>query len=75
MPIYEYRCEGCATTFEQLVRSSAQVIRCPRCEATSVSRQLSSFAAHGVASRTAGAGSSKASGCGGCSGGSCSGCH
>jgi putative FmdB family regulatory protein len=31
MPIYEYRCEPCAHTFETLVRSASDMPRCPKC--------------------------------------------
>lgn len=30
MPIYEYRCRGCAATFETLVRSG-DIVTCPHC--------------------------------------------
>jgi putative FmdB family regulatory protein len=48
MPIYEYVCMECESHFEELVRGD-QVVACPDCAATNVSRQFSSFAVHGVA--------------------------
>ncbi|HEY8549946.1 MAG TPA: zinc ribbon domain-containing protein [Vicinamibacterales bacterium] len=43
MPIYEYRCSECDHRFETLVRGSANP-SCPRCESTSLVRELSVFA-------------------------------
>ncbi len=64
MPIYEYVCMQCESHFEELVRGDEQVA-CPDCAATNVRRQLSVFAAHGVASQPSFGGG------GGCCGGSC----
>ena len=64
MPIYEYVCMSCESHFEELVRGEEQVA-CPDCTATNVRRQLSVFAAHGVASQPSFGGG------GGCCGGSC----
>lgn len=47
MPMYEYRCDACGRTFEEL-RSSSEAdaaIECPSCESQRTSRRLSSFAA------------------------------
>lgn len=50
MPIFEYMCIECGTTFEKLVRSSdTQPVLCPRCESNRVQKQLSSFAVRGGA--------------------------
>lgn len=65
MPIYEYVCMECESHFEELVRGD-QVVACPGCSATNVSRQFSSFAVHGVAKPA-----SVGGGGGGCCGGSC----
>ncbi|MBL8863801.1 MAG: zinc ribbon domain-containing protein [Planctomycetes bacterium] len=43
MPIHEYVCAACGNGFEELVRGDEQV-RCPRCDATRVAKQISSFA-------------------------------
>ena len=59
MPMYEYVCMKCEEHFEELVRGDEQVA-CPHCGATTVSRQLSTFAMIGTAGQT-----------GGCCGGSC----
>jgi putative FmdB family regulatory protein len=49
MPIFEYMCVRCGSTFEKLVRSSGpQEIVCPKCQSTTVQKQMSSFAVKGV---------------------------
>jgi putative FmdB family regulatory protein len=69
MPIYEYACMECEDHFEELVRSSEQVVTCPSCGAAKVLKQLSSFAVHGsTPNKSTGVTSS---GGGGCCGGSC----
>jgi putative FmdB family regulatory protein len=45
MPIYEYECRKCRTSFELLMRSDTK-IACPSCESDRVVRKLSIFAAH-----------------------------
>lgn len=47
MPIYEYRCEKCSKSFDQLVRSmSADEVKpaCPECGSKKTARALSLFA-------------------------------
>ena len=47
MPLYEYRCDACGRTFEEL-RSSGEAdatISCPSCESDRTARKLSTFAA------------------------------
>jgi putative FmdB family regulatory protein len=61
MPIYEYVCRECGERFEKLVRAWGETVACPRCEAESVDKQVSSFAFAG-----AGGGSGRSSGGGGC---------
>lgn len=74
MPIYEYRCEGCAGTFEVLT-SFAERDRsqpCPTCtsERTRVLVSSFAFAGHGESTaETADFGSG-----GGCCGGGCGSC-
>ena len=48
MPIYEYKCAGCGTKFEKLVRRSAEAseLECPSCGQKHPEQQLSTFAAH-----------------------------
>ncbi len=55
MPLYEYRCQNCGTTFEKFVRSfsSQKEIRCPECASRKVSKAFSTFATSGTASRSA----------------------
>lgn len=52
VPIYEYRCSVCGEKFEKLVRTSsgAVEIRCPKCSADQVERQLSVFGVAGGSS-------------------------
>ncbi len=45
MPIYEYECRECRTSFELLMRSDTRVA-CPSCKSEKVVRKLSIFAAH-----------------------------
>jgi putative FmdB family regulatory protein len=43
MPLFEYRCLGCDSQFELLIRGSA-VPTCPSCGSTSLEKMLSLFA-------------------------------
>ena len=45
MPIFEYECKACRSSFELLVRSDT-VVACPSCESARVVKKLSLFAAH-----------------------------
>ncbi len=45
MPIFEYQCRKCESSFELLVRSDTR-IACPTCDSESVTKKLSIFAAH-----------------------------
>jgi putative FmdB family regulatory protein len=40
MPIYSYRCSGCGTEFERLVRSDSDVA-CPDCQGRDLERLMS----------------------------------
>ena len=44
MPIYEYLCQDCDTTYERLVRSSSDTIECPKCGSSKKDLQFSVFA-------------------------------
>ena len=46
MPIYEYACEACGESFEQLVRtmSGEHKVQCPKCASGKTRRALSVFA-------------------------------
>jgi putative FmdB family regulatory protein len=46
MPIFEYRCDDCGTSFEKLVRRSADIPECPKCGERHLTQQHSTFAAH-----------------------------
>jgi putative FmdB family regulatory protein len=45
MPIFEYKCEDCGTSFEKLVRNGAEVA-CPSCGEHHLKQQFSTFSAH-----------------------------
>jgi putative FmdB family regulatory protein len=65
MPIYEYECADCSSSFEELVAASAaDSVRCPTCSGADVTRKLSQFAAGRTAAVGGGGG-------GGCCGGGC----
>lgn len=78
MPIYEFHCEPCSHTFEELCRSSTESVACPRC-AGEVKRLLSCCVSHVAGGSSSGASSGGHShgggGCGGCHGGNCGSCH
>jgi putative FmdB family regulatory protein len=46
VPMYEYTCEACGESFEQLVRSmqGEHKVQCPKCASASTKRALSVFA-------------------------------
>ena len=44
MPIYEYRCEGCQSSFEALVTRSDPQAECPQCGSHQLAREMSVFA-------------------------------
>ena len=76
MPIYEYTCPACNTTFEELrsLSQSDQDAECPSC-GQPARRKMSTFACFsttesGVPARVAGTGSA----CSSCSSGSCDTC-
>jgi putative FmdB family regulatory protein len=79
MPIYEYRCASCDRSFEALMRPTDDGARCPHCDSSAVTREMSTFAARShngngaAAAAQAIANSSTRSG-GGCCGGGC-GCN
>jgi len=86
MPIYEYRCAPCGTSFEQFVRSGHDDdAECPHCNGRKLSRQMSTFAARSASGNGASAAMEAIKGNGlgsapgnrsggGCCGGGC-GCH
>ncbi|MGH7916370.1 MAG: FmdB family zinc ribbon protein [Candidatus Binataceae bacterium] len=72
MPIYEYRCEDCASSFETLVRTGREHdAQCPACHGANLSRELSVFASGHTDDAPAPTAATRS---GGCCGGGC-GCH
>jgi putative FmdB family regulatory protein len=69
MPIYEYKCKGCGTKFEQLVRGDEKV-KCPQCGKGRLDKLFSVFGVKSSGKFTP----SSQSGCGTCSAPSCDGC-
>jgi putative FmdB family regulatory protein len=68
MPVYEYRCADCSTTFEKLIRNSEQKPgACPSCGKEQVSRVFSTFAVNVAASSSAPRCENPRPGCGRCS--------
>jgi putative FmdB family regulatory protein len=55
MPIYEYRCEGCQTSFEALVKRSDPQTECPQCGSHKLAREMSVFASSASGSGNGGA--------------------
>jgi len=51
MPIFEYKCRDCGTTFEEIVLSSSSRIVCKSCESEQVEKQLSVFAVSATSSK------------------------
>jgi putative FmdB family regulatory protein len=49
MPIFEYKCRDCGTTFEKLVIPSAGEVVCQDCASPRVEKLLSGFAVAGPA--------------------------
>ena len=76
MPIYEYLCKDCDTTYERLVRSSAERVECPKCGSGRKELQFSTFSSlngSGPGNSASSSSSSAASSCA-CTPRSC-GCH
>jgi putative FmdB family regulatory protein len=79
MPIFEYSCGRCGERFEALLpRAEADRTVCPKCGATKVRRELSTFAPAVGGSRPSPVCAESgcpfpggAAGAGGCAGGSC----
>lgn len=62
MPIYEYRCRSCHSTFERFVLSRDESVTCHDCGGAEVERQLSVFSS--IGSRSEPAPGAAVSGCG-----------
>ncbi len=72
MPIYEFRCNGCGKKFEELVLSSSEKIKCPKCRKARVTRLMSAFSFNkgGAAQGQSSSGKS----CAGCRSKNCGSC-
>lgn len=74
MPIYEYDCVKCGTSFEELVASSedSSKVACPGCRSRRVKRRFSlfGFRSKGESGETR----TSSSSCGSCSAASCASC-
>ena len=75
MPIYEYKCQKCDTSFEYLVMGGKDPDACPKCKSKKINRLMSacgfvSKGGNGLTEKT----SASASSCSGCTAGSCAGC-
>jgi len=40
MPLFDFRCRACGTTFEALVRAQDAAPQCPKCSAVDLEKQL-----------------------------------
>lgn len=58
MPMYEYRCQSCGETYEQLRRMAEadSDLICPHCGSVQVERQVSACAIGGCGGGSGGAG-------------------
>ena len=65
MPIYEYKCQDCGTTFEAIVPSQDADVACRKCESPRLEKQFSTFAVAGAGSAN-GASYEASPGCGTC---------
>ena len=71
MPIYEYACRKCGTTFEHLARRLDEAPpKCPKCGAAKPEKQFSTFSAVSAASDTPGCAPEKCDSCA-CAANSC----
>ncbi|NPB09236.1 MAG: zinc ribbon domain-containing protein [Thermodesulfobacteria bacterium] len=72
MPIYEFTCDKCGETFEELVLGGRiEGIKCPKCGSTEVKKLMSACAFKSGGKFVS---SSGGSACAGCAGGTCSTC-
>ena len=69
MPIFEYQCKSCGSSFEAIVMGSAKA-ECPKCKGTELEQQLSKFAV-GAERPSASSQPTMPCGMGGCGGGKC----
>ena len=60
MPIYEFDCKECGSSFDKLVRSAAAIgeVTCPGCDSPDIKKKLSLFSSRGNVKQFAPAASS-----------------
>ncbi len=76
MPIYEYKCNECESSFEYLVIGGKGPENCPECKGDQFKREMSAcgFMSKGPGGVTTATSASAASSCSGCTTSSCAGC-
>ena len=64
MPIYEFDCDSCGSSFDKLVRSMSTVseVTCPTCSSSNIKKKVSLFSSRG-SSRSAASTISNAASC------------
>jgi len=78
MPIYEYCCDACGATYEELVSASATTCTpCPKCASGKTRKLMSACRTRTGGSQTGArtASTSSGGGCSGCAGGNCASCY
>ena len=62
MPLFEFLCSRCGSSFEELVRSAdaTDEVRCPACESREVQKKISSFSSRSAGGRSSSLSSSAA---------------
>ena len=65
MPLFEFKCENCGTTFEKIVPTSSTEVVCKQCSSPKVEKLLSVFAVGG-SPRSAASASFEPGPCGAC---------
>jgi len=73
VPIYEYTCQDCETTFEHLVRSIGERVACPKCGSGHKQLKFSTFSSPKPSGSVSSSSPSSAGSCA-CTPRSC-GCH
>src|ERR1039457_5749959 len=71
VPLFEFKCRECGTTFEKIVPSSTTKVACKKCASPKVEKLLSVFAVGGSSRSAASAESAPCSYCGAAQRGMC----
>jgi putative FmdB family regulatory protein len=71
MPLFEFKCRQCGTTFEKIVPSSTTKVACKKCESPKVEKLLSVFAVGGSSHSAAASESGPCGSCGAAQRGMC----